>query len=1279
MEYNVGLRAANLDSGPDFIAEVAVISDDVNDLTLPRVTIEPVSTPISESVGSGVVQFRLRASTTPASSDTIMVPVVITQEGNFLNTTDLSRDVSVTIGEETNTFDVAISNDDFDEPNGAIIATIQPDTTGLLYAIAGDNKTQVAVEDDDEPLNVSITRTGSTTERTATVEEGDAPSENVSLSYDVTLSRAPAETVTVTYTVGLGSDSAKLNEDYTVRDIPATGTLMFQATDPLTKMIVIDITEDSINEADESFTITITSTSTGVTIPTGGGRATGTIENDDLVLPVINIADAEGYEDNGTIDGTITFTLSLEDTAGVAVAAGRDIMVDFVTSNPTGRAAAEIDDYTAVNRTGNMKVTISKGSMSEDVEVRTTMDSTPEPDEKFTVTLSDPDFATLSGNGTAIGTILSDDDPVFLIDNGRGEEGDNINFTVSLTRPMDNLTTYTVDYGTTDGAAASKGVDFNDPTSVGGKPLMFTGNRKSHIISVPTIERPGYQGNRTFTISLRNPSGSVPIIGGSATGTIVEDDPRPPELTIAAVNAEVVEADLAKASFTITATEQPPANFEFRYQVEQEGDFLATTPAVPAVPQRNNSLTFTASGAVYTTTFEDFAIENDEIGEATGSVTVKLLAKDVSSGDYTLGQDVMATVSILDDDAPELSIANGTAVVEGTDTNASFEVTSKVNVTEMLRVLYVPNDGAGDFLGKNMDGENIAGNDQVAMLNFNGGTTATLLVKIDDDEVVEEDGFIQVMLITDDADPINYTVSGATEAGKPDNLGSVAVSDDDSLATSPTITLASEYLPTGATTATYYVVADSAPAKALEIVLEFNYAHVDNSIQGSPVTTYAFTEWSKANVKISAGETFGTFKQITTFPIRITTTTPPFVSFVQAPLTVRLVDGTNYNLGNPNTSGLPTMTATATNPLITISRIGDQNVVESSELKFRLTASPIPATNVPVTVHVTQTGDFIAEDLNSDNILVKTVSIQSTGSSIGRGEFIVDLDDDDVADPSIGSITATIQSGSNYVISTYTQTATAAIHDNDTLPVLSIADSAQISEGEGPLSFTVTANVPQATNLEVQYLIETGAGEDFIWANSPLNFDQLAFTSAGGGADFIDTIDVRLIDDELDEANGTVSVTLIPDTTFPFSYAVDATAKRGSASVTDDDDPPVLTIADAEGMEGSVIEFIPTLANQSGRDVVVRYSTSAGEEFPADSADYTDKSDRITIRKGELNPIKEDGTPQPIEISTAADTDPEPDETFTLTFEADFADTSADNKAIGTILSDDDRVIGRNI
>ena len=395
---------------------------------------------------------------------------------------------------------------------------------------------------------------------------------------------------------------------------------------------------------------------------------------------------------------------------------------------------------------------------------------------------------------------------------------------------------------------------------------------------------------------------------------------------------------------------------------------------------------------------------------------------------------------------------------------------------------------------------------------------------------------------------------------------------------------------------------------------------------------------------------------------------------------VRLVDGTNYDLGNPSTSGLPTMMATSTNPLVAISRVGAQNVVESSELRFRLTASPHPNANVPVTVHVSQTGDFIAdtETFNSDNVIVKTVSIPSTGDSIGIAEFTVDLDDDDTVDTNTGTITATIQSGSGFVTSIYTQTATATIHDNDTLPVLSIADSGPVSESDGSVQFTITADVPSNTDLTVEYLIENGMGDDFIDVPNPRVEALLEFRDAGGGAGFTDTITVQLDDDDLDEADGAISVTLQPDTTFPFSYAVDATANKGSANVTDNDDLPVLTISDAMNQEGTIIEFIPTLANPSGRDVVVTYSTTAGEGFPADSTDYTIKTDEmITIPKGETTPIKQDGSGavQPIEITTAVDNTPEPDETFILTFEADFADTSADNTATGTILSEDDPIL----
>ena len=120
---------------------------------------------------------------------------------------------------------------------------------------------------------------------------------------------------------------------------------------------------------------------------------------------------------------------------------------------------------------------------------------------------------------------------------------------------------------------------------------------------------------------------------------------------------------------------------------------------------------------------------------------------------------------------PVLSIADGSAVAEGSGAKATFTITSVVDVTERLRVRYLPDDGIGNFLIGD-----IAESDQIAFLDFNGGKTATLTLDIADDEVAEEAGIVTVTLLADDASPINYSVvaSGST--------GSVAVTDDDMLA-----------------------------------------------------------------------------------------------------------------------------------------------------------------------------------------------------------------------------------------------------------------------------------------------------------------------------------------------------------------------------------------------------------------------------------------------------------------------------------------------------------------
>ena len=272
-----------------------------------------------------------------------------------------------------------------------------------------------------------------------------------------------------------------------------------------------------------------------------------------------------------------------------------------------------------------------------------------------------------------------------------------------------------------------------------------------------------------------------------------------------------IEASGAQAIFTITANKDPGANFEYRYEVAQVGDFLTTTPASPAVPQ-THSPNFSGSGNKYIASLP-LDIEDDDDAEANGSVTVTLSMTGGTSSVYTLSSEITASVTVYDNDMPVLSIADGSAVTEGPSAKATFMITSGINVTERLRVRYLPDDGiVGNFLIGNT-----AGNNQVAFLDFNGGKTATLSLGIADDEVVEEDGTVTVTLLPDDANPINYSVVASS------NTGSVAVSDDDTLATPAVVTLATEPQPTGATTATFYVTVPTAPASDLEVIVEYNY------------------------------------------------------------------------------------------------------------------------------------------------------------------------------------------------------------------------------------------------------------------------------------------------------------------------------------------------------------------------------------------------------------------------------------------------------------------------
>ena len=121
-------------------------------------------------------------------------------------------------------------------------------------------------------------------------------------------------------------------------------------------------------------------------------------------LPTVSVSDAEAYEDGRFLN----FEVSLSQPSRERVT------VDFATSSGTARSGT---DFRAVSR----MVTFPAHSRdSQSVLVSLRNDRTREPDETFTVTLTNPVGATL-GDATATGTIRNDDTAATLAASGIGE------------------------------------------------------------------------------------------------------------------------------------------------------------------------------------------------------------------------------------------------------------------------------------------------------------------------------------------------------------------------------------------------------------------------------------------------------------------------------------------------------------------------------------------------------------------------------------------------------------------------------------------------------------------------------------------------------------------------------------------------------------------------------------------------------------------------------------------------------------------------------------------
>jgi subtilisin-like proprotein convertase family protein len=235
----------------------------------------------------------------------------------------------------------------------------------------------------------------------------------------------------------------------------------------------------------------------------------------------------------------------------------------------------------------------------------------------------------------------------------------------------------------------------------------------------------------------------------------------------------------------------------------------------------------------------------------------------------------------------------------------------------------------------------------------------------------------------------------------------------------------------------------------------------------------------------------------------------------------------------------------------------------------------------------------------------------------------------------------------------------ATFQTTGTPRTLSIADASK-AEGDSGASnadVTVTLSPTSGETVTVHYATSDGTAAqpgDYTATSGSLTFAPGQSTN---------TISVPVKGDILDENDETVNLDL--------SAPVAATIGDGHAdlTITDDDPPPTISIADASKAEGnsgtSNADFAVTLSAASEKTVTVSYAT--GDGTATQPGDYSSTSGGLTFAPGE--------TTKTISVPVAGDTADEPDESFSVDLSTPGNTTIAGGHAAGTILDDDEAVV----
>ncbi len=450
----------------------------------PEITINDL--PIITETNSGTVNATFTVSLSAASAQTVTVNFVTADGTATLAGNDYQSNsgmVTFVPGDTSEDITVLVNGDTLDEASENFFVNL----SGATNAVLLDPQGQGTISDNDSPPSLSIDD--------LSIAEGD--SGTTAFTFTVTLSTASGQTVTVNYATA--DNTASSASDYQSN----SGLLTFVPGDTAESITVL-VNGDGTFEPSETFFVNL-SVPTNASISDAQGQ--GTITNDDAapITPTFFITNANVTEGNsGTVN--VVFDVSLSPASGATV------QVDYQTVN--GSATVADNDYQPTSGT----LTFSPGGPPQQITVLVNGDTLVEPNETFTVNLSNATNGAGIGTPDGTGTIQNDDAADLVISQvyGGGNNGgapyqnDFVEIFNRGTTTVDfSVTPYSVQYASVGSNFGSSKTNLTIGSIAPGRYfLVQESGGTTNGVALPTPDATG-------TIALASTSGKVALVTGT--------------------------------------------------------------------------------------------------------------------------------------------------------------------------------------------------------------------------------------------------------------------------------------------------------------------------------------------------------------------------------------------------------------------------------------------------------------------------------------------------------------------------------------------------------------------------------------------------------------------------------------------------------------------------------------------------------------------------------------------------------------------------------------------